>query len=43
MTVRYKIFGIPCNEDEFLDKEVTLTYLRSGRKYSVTIKPEELK
>lgn len=29
--------------DEFLNKDVTLTYLRNGRKYSVTIKPEELK
>ena len=29
--------------DEFLNKEATITYLRNGRKYSVTVKPEELK
>lgn len=28
--------------DEFVDKDAILTYLRNGRKYSVTIKPEEL-
>ena len=29
--------------DEFLNKEATITYLRNGRKYSVAVKPEELK
>lgn len=29
--------------DEFVNKDAILTYLRNGRKYSVTIRPEELK